>query len=321
MPRLSIVIPCLGGAAEFDGTLVSVLQHRPADSEILVLHTEPYDDPYALRGEVHFLRAAGRKQCVELINEAIAAAAGEIVHVIGCGLEATEGWTDTAVAHFDDPQVAAVSPLVLDRDGENLVSAGLRYSLGGTRQVVTDKLLLSPGTGRLRASILGPTLAAAFFRRDVLTALDGFDGQLGDRFADVDLALCLQDLGCLHCCEPASRLKQVISDVSASDDKAFSRGRLAQRLFWRHAAGRGLAASLALHPLSLAGDLAREGVTAAAASMLGRAVACCQIGEARRQQERIATAIQRMEDLAELQTTIKLPAARQSAEVTRRRAA
>src|SRR5436305_571247 len=36
VPRLSIIIPCLGGAAEFDGTLVSVLQNRPADCEVLV---------------------------------------------------------------------------------------------------------------------------------------------------------------------------------------------------------------------------------------------------------------------------------------------
>jgi len=55
VPRLSIVIPCLGGAAEFDATLVSVLQHRPADCEVLVIHNEPYDDPYALGHEVRFV--------------------------------------------------------------------------------------------------------------------------------------------------------------------------------------------------------------------------------------------------------------------------
>jgi len=320
VPRLSIVIPCLGGAAEFDGTLVSVLQHRPADSEILVLHTEPYDDPYGLRGEVQFLRAAGRAQCVELINEGVAAANGEIVHVIACGLEASEGWTAAAVAHFNDPQVAAVSPLVFDQAGD-IVAAGLRYSLGGTRQVVTDRRLLAPGTGRLRASILGPTLSAAFYRRDVLAALDGFDGQLGDRFADVDLALCLQAIGCLHRCEPASQLKQAIGEIAVADDKAFSRGRLAQRLFWRHAAGRGIAASLALHPFSVASDLAREGFSSVAASMLGRAVGYCQVGESRRQQDRIATALQRIEEIAERGATIKLPLTRQGAEAAHRRAA
>src|SRR3954469_4194264 len=55
VPRLSIVIPCLGGAADFDATLVSVLQNRPGDCEVLVAHSEPYDDPYRLHGEVHFI--------------------------------------------------------------------------------------------------------------------------------------------------------------------------------------------------------------------------------------------------------------------------
>jgi hypothetical protein len=86
VPRLSIVIPCLGGAAEFDGTLVSVLQNRPADCEVLVVHTAAYDDPYQLGEEVQFLRASSRS-LVELINSACQHATGEIVHLVGCGLE------------------------------------------------------------------------------------------------------------------------------------------------------------------------------------------------------------------------------------------
>src|SRR5688572_24937936 len=109
VPRLSIVIPCVGGAAEFDGTLVSVLQHRPADCEVVVLHTEQYDDPYDLQGEVEFRRSQ-HQTVVELVNEGLAAATGDIVHVLGCGVEATEGWADAALPHFDDPQVATVSP-------------------------------------------------------------------------------------------------------------------------------------------------------------------------------------------------------------------
>ena len=69
VPRLSIVIPCLGGAADFDGTLVSVLQNRPADCEVLVLHTEPYDDPYGLRNEVRFMESRG--SLVDLLNVAV----------------------------------------------------------------------------------------------------------------------------------------------------------------------------------------------------------------------------------------------------------
>src|SRR5437773_6639777 len=89
VPRLSIIIPCLGGAAEFDATLVSVLQNRPTDCEVLVLHTEPYDDPYSLGDEVRFIEShAG--SLVELLNIGVEQASGEVLHIVGCGLEATE---------------------------------------------------------------------------------------------------------------------------------------------------------------------------------------------------------------------------------------
>src|SRR6476646_4128033 len=85
VPRLSIVIPCLGGAAEFDSTLVSVLQNRPPDCEVLVAHSESYADPYGLRGEVHFIESPS-SSLIELLNAALAVTTGEIVHVVGCGL-------------------------------------------------------------------------------------------------------------------------------------------------------------------------------------------------------------------------------------------
>jgi hypothetical protein len=78
------VIPCQGGAAEFDGTLVSVLQNRPADCEIVVVHRDPYDDPYGLGSEVRFIRSDGH-QLVGLANLGIEQARGEVVHLLGCG--------------------------------------------------------------------------------------------------------------------------------------------------------------------------------------------------------------------------------------------
>src|SRR5438034_11152759 len=86
VPRLPIIIPCLGGAAELDGTLVSVLQNRPADCEVLVAHTEPYDDPYSLRSEVSFFHTPAAS-LVELLNAALEATTGEVIHIVGCGLE------------------------------------------------------------------------------------------------------------------------------------------------------------------------------------------------------------------------------------------
>jgi hypothetical protein len=170
VPRLTILIPCVGGAAEFDATLVSVLQHRPADCEVLVVHTEPYDDPYDLDGEVQFLRTDRSCKLVDLLNEGLAAADGQIVHILRCGLEVTEGWTDGAVDRFSDADVAAVSPLVMEADRTTLAAAGVKWTVGGSRRVVADQRVLQGGSGRLRAGILGPTLAAGFYRREVPAA-------------------------------------------------------------------------------------------------------------------------------------------------------
>ena len=67
MTRLSIIIPVLGNPTRLDDTLVSVLENRPANCEIIVVHTRPYDDPYELSGEVRFLKArrkAGLAECL-----------------------------------------------------------------------------------------------------------------------------------------------------------------------------------------------------------------------------------------------------------------
>src|SRR5206468_2200743 len=166
---------------------------RPADCEVLVVHTEPYDDPYGLAHEVRFIESRG--SLVDLLNVAVHQASGEVLHVVGCGLEATEGWTTAALAHFEDADVASVSPLIVSCGEQHIIAGGVRWSLGGARKVVNDDRLFRPGAGRLRASILGPALSAAFYRREVLAALDGFDPAIGDRLADVNLALALRSLG------------------------------------------------------------------------------------------------------------------------------
>ena len=57
VPRLSIVIPALASVEALERTLVSVLEKRPADCEIIVVLNTSYDDPYQLTDEVHFASA------------------------------------------------------------------------------------------------------------------------------------------------------------------------------------------------------------------------------------------------------------------------
>jgi len=273
VPRLSIVIPCLGGAAEFDDTLVSVLQNRPARCEVLVVHAQYYDDPYGLKDEVQFIRVSGRPSMGQLLNTGLEAARGEIVHVLGCRLTAVEGWAETALQLFEDDAVAAVTPLILDAVHGQITAAGVNHSVAGTRKIVGRGIELKNSRRVQRLQPAGPTLEAGFYRREVLEALGGWQEALGDA-ADLDLARALAALDLktalaadctLHERSPAPRLG------------GFSHGRALERLFWR--AGRPHGLAIVLHTLAVLLDFAlRIPKGDALTTLIGRLFGLCHAG-------------------------------------------
>ena len=56
-PRLSIVIPAPGDESTLEETLVSVLENRPENSEIVVVLGFGYHDPWNVCEEVRFIQA------------------------------------------------------------------------------------------------------------------------------------------------------------------------------------------------------------------------------------------------------------------------
>jgi hypothetical protein len=210
----------------------------------------------------------------------------------------------------------------MSADGTRLTAAGVRFSAGGNRRVLGDHRLLLPGSGHLRAAIGGPTLAAGFYRRELLTAIGGFDVASTDWLADVSLALDLAalDLRCQF--EPAARIVQAADPWVKVPRPAIARGRAAERLFWRHAAHVGLPLALAAHPLAVAIDRLQE--LPQMGGLIGRALALCDLGATNRVQARLAAAAEFLYEQAEART--KLAALRSSATlpiggVSRRRAA
>jgi hypothetical protein len=298
VPRLSILIPCLGGSAEFDGTLVSVLQHRPPKCEVIVAHRAEYDDPYRLSGEVEFLHCPETTSLVGLVNAATRTAASPIVHVLACGLEATDGWTGAALKHFADDEVAAVVPAVTSADGSRLVSAGMRFTAAGNRAVLRNQRLLLAGSGHLRSAIGAPTLAAGFYRRSVLMALGGFSESAGDGLADAELALDLRQLELRASLEPAAKILQIAGRSEVSHGGGFIRGRVSERLFWRSANETGPLA-LALHALAVLAD---------PTAIFGRIVALLELGSVARHRRRLAEVSRRLDEaLAQERPTLPLP--------------
>ena len=294
--RLSILIPYLGKTKLLEDTLVSVLENRPADSEILVVMARHYEDPYDLGDEVRFLPTANRVGLMGCVNFGLALARAEVVHVLLCGTVADDGWADSAMSHFDNPVVGCVAPLVVDaRTPDRVVAAGVDYHAGGRMQLLrsttaTTKIDRSPTV------VLGPHPTAAFYRRSALNVVGRFDLEAGDRFGSLDLALRLDHAGYQTVLEPHSQVRLLPGAVNGSE--TFRRALEAEQFFWRWAPRAGWGRSLGLHALHLMAEgcqtLLHPRILAWTA---GRLAGCGAIGEHRRCRERLERAAETVEKL------------------------
>jgi len=241
--RLSIVIPVLGNAADLERTLVSVLEHRPRDCEIIPVLNAPYDDPYDVKGEVRFIAARSGAGFVECVNTGIRASRGKFIHVLLAGLEATENWTDSVLEQFTDPRVAAVAPLIVKASRpKKALAAGVRYRRTG------DKVLNKPKQAQA-GNILAPCGVAAFYRKSAVDLAGGLPTYLGDELADVQLGMQLRAAAWTAVFDPHSLIKA--DAISNLEPSGFRRGFYAERLFWLHAKQFGLGASVLVHPWSV----------------------------------------------------------------------
>lgn len=312
VPRLSILIPALGDC--FELTLASVLQHQPDDSEVLVVHSQPYDDPYHLSGDVCFVPMLHATQTVELLNTGFEAARSGIVHVVQSGLEVTTGWTDEVEELFDDEQVATVAPVIVDAEtGDRVWSAGLGYSRFGSSYPNAAGRAIS-GRHPLPENIIGPTQAAGFYRRS-WWRLVRWNETLGDDFADTHFNLTLAALGATTRLARHCILSSVEPQGLAVDRPfGFSTARLAERLFWshrRHAAswsaiGLRTAYMLAESVLALPSHRSITGLLGRIAGLLDRTSAAAfqsHVAE-------LSTRLAEEHALAESSTTLSFDAAR-----------
>ncbi len=276
-PRLSIVIPA-ADVASLEDTLVSVLENRPADCEIIVALGMPYEDPWNIADEVRFVQAPVGTGLVGRVNLGVASSRGDLIHVLAAGWRATTGWTDGAVSHFDNPLVAAVVPVgVHAEDRGRVVAAGIRRKTGGR------SILNVPARNRERIDAFrpeavappsAPALEAGFWRADVL-ARSGFSAACGDDLAAADMAAALTCAGVTVVLEPSCR---VVWGPATKRCSPFLTGMHAERLFWRALPAYATLPALAAH----AAEVVRHGVAAAPFGtlpmLLGRLMALVQFG-------------------------------------------
>ncbi|MEX0675980.1 MAG: hypothetical protein WD063_02815 [Pirellulales bacterium] len=276
MARLAIVISAVGSIESLEGTLVSVLENRPADCEIVVVLNRPYADPYDLAEEVRFLPPGRSVSTTGGINRALATTRAPFVHLLAGGCQVSEGWADAALARFGDRQVGSVVPLIWDAQrSDRIFAAGVGYRRHGRRYLVGQGFqTLEPDQEQ---AIVGPCGFAAFYRKAALDFVGGFSTRLGPRQADADMALVLRQAGFTVAFEPCSCVR-----ASAEADPAAAGFRQAlcdERLFWRNLTKPGRARALVEHAasvgLELAGSFPRPRMFA---QVIGRLAACLEIG-------------------------------------------
>lgn len=259
-PCLTVVVPAPDVSA-LEDTLVSVLEHRPDNSEIVVALGAAYDDPWNIGEEVTFVDAGTGSGLVDCVAAGVAAATGGMIHVLAAGWRATDGWTEPAVRHLARPGIAAVVPLaVADGQSGRPVAAGVRRTLGGRGVTVVPRR--SGGaiaTGSLPSA---PLLEAGFWRADVLREI-GFSAACGDALAAADMAAALTAARVDVVLEPESVV--VAGKTPRGRQSAFLAGLYAERLFWRSLPCDRVAPALVAH----VGELLRHVVATAPLGTLG----------------------------------------------------
>jgi GT2 family glycosyltransferase len=298
-PCLTIVIPSHQRADLLRRCLASVCRYAPANTEILVVDDASPNHivthtAHEFAG-VRVLQLAHRRGFCAAVNAGIRAASNPIVELLNDDTEVTASWAESALAHFANPCIAAVAPLVLrgfppspatplprsggegrkkppspPLGGEGLRvrgeehvpiidSAGDRYFLGG---IAGKRGHGQPLSCRYLqgGEVFGASASSAFYRRQGLLDVGGFPEEFDAYFEDVDVAFRLHWAGQRIVYEPASR---VWHRVSASHGRPTRRlleqqSRNEERVFWRNLPLRDLLRALPWHAAVLAAKAIRR---------------------------------------------------------------
>jgi hypothetical protein len=301
VPRLSIIIPVWGKLKQLEDTLLSVLENRPDDCEIVVVLDEAYADPYNLKEEIRFVEAPRGASLAAAINQGLLVSRAPIVHLLLCGARACEGWCDAALERFDDPGVAAVAPLLVDQDRPaTIVAAGVSYGAGGRMRLLGRGRPAADAAGYQRR-IQSPHLVAGFYRQSALNSVSLFSPDVGDRLTVLDLALSLQQAGLRTVLEPHCR----VLAAAGADCRIgpFRRSLELERFFWRFFPRGAWAIALLYHALVVLGEsLAGIPRLTTPAQLAGRLLGVLGIGSHGRNRRR-----RRLEPCGETSAALALP--------------
>jgi GT2 family glycosyltransferase len=262
MPGLSVVIPSHHRPDLLRRCLASVRAHAPAGTEVLVVDDGSpggcVSDAARTFLGVRLLRHERPRGFCAAANAGLRAAAHRVVELLNDDTEVTVGWAEAALAHFAEPGVAAVAPLVLlgspGGPGVPCVdSAGDHYFIGGVAAKRGHGRPLGPEFLRSGA-VFGASGSSAFYDRDTVLAVGGFPEEFGAYFEDIDLSFRLHWAGRRVVYEPASRVWHRLSSSYGPPRRGLlqQQSRNEERVFWRNLPRGTLARALPWHLAVLA---------------------------------------------------------------------
>lgn len=232
MARLSIVIPASSEQEALEATLVSVLENRPSQCEILLICDSSYHDAYQLEDEVRIIRTpnSGQMQWHHLANIGLSESRSNTVHLLHPGVCVEEGWVDPALEILEyETDVAAVSPLVFcdKHPAAPLMGVAVRHGAGRSE--------LRPNSLKAGTSApvgFAPSRLAGFFRRSSLAEVGGWDAQMTAELADVELGCAFELLG--EYTKVGRRCNLTLTHDTDASATGFSDGRARETIIRRY---------------------------------------------------------------------------------------
>lgn len=183
MPQLSIIVPFQRDEAALESTLLSVLEAKTDDHELIIVHSGEYSDPYQLGDdEAVVIETESGRSIAEQLNIAAAAACSPFLQVLLPGTQVEAGWSDASIECMQDPQVHAVCVPVVDS-----VTGDRNFGLDG-RELPHRRL------AKKAKSSGGPVLSGTIVRRKSILKMGGWSDAVHQDLIDLELALLMNAL-------------------------------------------------------------------------------------------------------------------------------
>jgi hypothetical protein len=169
-----------------ENTLVSVLEVRAADDELIIVHRGEYEDPYGLSGdEATVVETAASSSLAEQLNIAYGRASGEVIQVVVPGTILEPDWCDDALVAFEELDVDMIA-LGIKAPGSPGIQYGFESDAMPQRRLTTEA-----------SKIAGPMLGGTLIRRSTLECLGGWNSKIPSDLIDFEMSLMAKVLG-LH---------------------------------------------------------------------------------------------------------------------------